>query len=611
MNTICRKAIFFLLLVFTKEIGTAQDSLYLSADMDEIIISSERIDLPFAKNSRSIHIISASDIAGSTATNVADLLQDYAGLDIRRRGVEGMQSDIYIRGGHFNQVLILIDGIKVENPQTGHHTMNVFPPLENIQRIEIIKGPAARVYGQNAFSGAINIVTKDRMESQLGLQMKGGSYDRLFLFVSAAVQTAKSNHQLSFSNKTSSGYRPNTDFENRSYFLKSKFSKTKLPIVFIANFQERKFGANNFYTNSPAFDEYEETQSSIVALATRFEKAKWRLKPKVFWKRSQDMFLLKRGEPSFSRNFNIANKVGGQVNASYASDCGITGMGIELAQIWLASNNLGNQQRSSIQSFLEHRFSLLDDRLDITPGVSINYFSDFKFHAFPGLDIGYALSAQVKVFGNIGYSYRVPTYTELFINIPNFLSGNEKLQPEKAFAQEVGMSYRAYRWNLQAAFFRREAHDLIDYIKKDEDSPHFIAQNLRQINTLGFELQGNYDFSLSDDKQSIGFGYTYLHDDYQDVDVFASRYLLNTSMKHQFLLSAQFSLWDWLGPSIAYRYIERPSNSYQVLDVSLRVAIRNFSLSVNASNLLDVSYFEKENVPMPGRNVMVGVGGRF
>ena len=124
--------------------------------LDSIIITSSRIDLPFSKNSRTITVISSEDIQKSTAANVADLLQSVAGIDVRRRGIDGMQSDIYIRGGHFNQTLILIDGIKTEDPQTGHHTMNMMIPLETIQRIEIIKGPAARVFGQNAFLGAIN-----------------------------------------------------------------------------------------------------------------------------------------------------------------------------------------------------------------------------------------------------------------------------------------------------------------------------------------------------------------------------------------------------------------------------------------------------------------------
>ena len=144
-------------------------------------------------HSQKIHerllVISSETIKQSTATNVADLLQSISGIDIRRRGTDGMQSDLYIRGGQFNQTLILIDGFKTEDPQTGHHTMNMMIPLENIERIEIIKGPAARVFGQNAFTGAINIVTKNNVSEQLKLNVGSGSFDKLRLGATASYQT--------------------------------------------------------------------------------------------------------------------------------------------------------------------------------------------------------------------------------------------------------------------------------------------------------------------------------------------------------------------------------------------------------------------------------------
>ncbi len=579
--------------------------------LEEVIISSERIDLPFSENSRTIQVISLEEIQQSTATNVADLLQNSAGIDVRRRGTDGMQSDIYIRGGHFNQTLILIDGIKVEDPQTGHHTMNVMPPLENIERIEIIKGPAARVFGQNAFLGAINIVTKKTKKQQVNVTAQGGSFERLFFGVDASVLTKKATHQLSFSDNSSNGYRPNTDFKNRNYFVKSTINTKNNPFEVLATFQERKFGANNFYTNNPAFNEYEETQTSIVAVSTKYQTGKWQLKPSVYWKRNQDMFLLKREDPSFSRNFNISNKVGGQLNSSYTSKTGITGLGVDISQVTLSSNNLGNQQRTMITAFAEHRFSLLQDKLDVTPGVSVNYFSDFGFQSFPGVDVGYKISKEVKIYGNVGYSYRIPTYTEMYISIPGFLSGNPDLQPEKAFSQEIGATYRNRTFNFSTAFFRRAAEDLIDYIKQTEDSPLFIAQNIRKITTIGFEMNTSYSFSVNNTKQTLNFGYTFLDDDFFDLDVFASRYLINSSMKHQVVASGNFNFFKTLQTGISYRYVERPTNSYNVVDASVRATVKGFTFSVIGNNIFNASFVEKANVPMPKGNVLFGIKYRF
>ena len=87
-----------------------------SQTLDSITITSTRIELPFKENSRTITVISAASIQESPATNLAELLQQEAGIDIRRQGVNGMQADLYIRGGSFDQTLLLIDGIKVEDP---------------------------------------------------------------------------------------------------------------------------------------------------------------------------------------------------------------------------------------------------------------------------------------------------------------------------------------------------------------------------------------------------------------------------------------------------------------------------------------------------------------
>lgn len=180
MKTMKKLPIFLLVSFFLGGTSFSQE-LSNEEQLNEVIINSTRIDLPFSENSRTITVISSETIKQSTATNVADLLQSVSGIDVRRRGTDGMQSDLYIRGGQFNQTLILIDGFKTEDPQTGHHTMNMMIPLENIERIEIIKGPAARVFGQNAFTGAINIVTKSKVDEQLKINVGSGSFDKLRL----------------------------------------------------------------------------------------------------------------------------------------------------------------------------------------------------------------------------------------------------------------------------------------------------------------------------------------------------------------------------------------------------------------------------------------------
>ena len=598
-----KQIIFILLSVICNTLIAQNDTIKLK----EVIISSSRIDLPFAENSRTINIISSKEIQRSAATNVADLLQQVAGIDVRRRGIDGMQSDLYIRGGSFEQTLILIDGFKTEDPQTGHHTMNMMIPLENIERIEIIKGPAARIFGQNAFSGAINIVTKKNVNTQATIKVALGSFDRKSVSLSGTLKLGSSSHQVYASNNTSDGYRENTDFKNKNYFIKSSFNTSKLPINLIASYGNRKFGANNFYTNNPDFNEYEETATSLVGISTKINKNNLRIKPKIFWKRNQDKFTLKREDAGFPENHNTSNKIGAEINASYLSKIGITGFGIEVAKITLSSNNLGEQNRTQFSAFLEQRFTLLGNKLDITPGVSLNYFSDFKFHAFPGIDIGYKINDKIKIYGNLGYSYRVPTYTELYINIPNLLSGNSNLKPEKSSAQEVGMKYNADNFTFSTALFRREASDLIDYVKATTDSPFYLAQNLRKITTAGFEASAGYQFQINALEQSFKLNYTFLEDDYNNIAVFKSRYLINTSIKHHFTATLDTKFLAFLEQSISYRFVERPTNSYHVMDAKVTGHFKSMTLYALFNNIFDATYSEKEFVPMPKANVVFGL----
>ena len=354
-------------------------------NLNEIILTSNRIEVPFDENSRTIHVISRDDIQNSTANNVADLLQQFTGVDIRRRGIDGMQSDLYIRGGSFDQTLVLIDGIKTENPQTGHHTMNVMIPIENIERIEIIKGPAARIYGQNAFTGAINIVTKKNVNTQLTGELAYGSYHTGTVAVTGGLSLKNSSHQVHVSRKVSEGYRYNTDFENRNVFVKSKFNTSSMPIDVIATFMDRKFGANGFYASPEAKDQYEETQSSLIGVSTNLSSNNFTFKPKLYWKRGQDMYEFIRDKPEVYRNLHITNKIGGEFNTTFDSKIGVTGFGVDIAQVFISSNNLGDHNRFMMTTFLEHRFEI-GNKLDVTPGVALSYFSDFETKIFPGLE---------------------------------------------------------------------------------------------------------------------------------------------------------------------------------------------------------------------------------
>ena len=600
--------LFTLLALFTITIQ-AQD-LKQEQKLDSVIITSSRIDLPFKENSRTITVISSSDIKNSAATNVADVLQQVAGVDIRRRGTAGSQADLYIRGGGFDQTLLLIDGIKMDDAQTGHHTMNAALPLEVIERIEIIKGPAARVFGQNAFTGAINIVTKKNLNNTVSVNLETGSFGQLNGGLTVGTELENSSHIVHVSKMTSEGYRNNSDYDNTNYFIKSVFNKKAQAIEMITTFSDRKFGAENFYTTNPTFNEYEETKNSLVAFTTTFNTEKFKIKPRVYWKRNEDEFLLRRDDPAFYRNLHITDKIGAEVNASYTSEAGVTGFGVDVSKIYLRSNNLGNHNRFMTNVFLEHRFKLLENKLDITPGIAVTYFSDFKFHAFPGLDVGYQINNDLKVYGNIGYTYRIPTYTDLYYS--DFrTAGNENLDPEEAFAQELGIKYNTNSFSVALAFFNRDSKNLIDYLRPNEAEAIYTATNIAEVNTKGFEFNTSYNFKISNFNQTLAVGYTFLEDDILDQNEALSRYSLNT-LKHHFTTRLSTKLLKNLSQNIVYKHAERTTGqSYNVWDASLVYSLKQLEFTATANNIFNADYIETGFTPMPPSNMLFGLRYNF
>ena len=586
-------------------------------ELDEVeILSSPRIEIESLQNSISVISMSKEEIQNSTATNISELLQQIAGIDIRRRGVEGMQADLYIRGGSFDQTLLLIDGIKVEDPQTGHHTMNMTLPLEVIEKIEITKGSSGRIYGQNAFTGAINIITKKDIENNISLNLAGGSFNQKRGSLTVQRKLENSDILFNYNRKESEGYRYNTDFKNDEFFVKSNFKIKDQNISAIGAFNERKFGANGFYASPAAIDQYEETQASLIGFSTTYKKNDLILKPKLYWKRNQDMYVYLRQDPSVYRNLHISNKVGAELNASTSNSLGNLGLGFDLSRVSLKSNNLGERKRTMLNMFVEQQVILNNDKIDFTPGLAITYFSDVStklnyqnnffnnLFFYPGMDLGYRLNNNLKLYTNIGFTYRIPTYTDLFYSSPTTL-GNENLKLEKALTKEIGLKYLKDDFNFNFSLYQRDASDIIDYVRNNEAEP-WQASNIREINTSGFELNVGYKFYLGPFRmQTINIGYSNIDDELLETDFAFSRYALN-SLKNQITGTYTFEINEKIYSTVAYKNAERSDEEkYTVIDFRTSYKLDKFTLSVILNNILDSEYSETNLVPMPGFNSLI------
>lgn len=600
------KKVFPLLILLLSNLSVSQDQ---TTNLDEVVVLSTKIDLPFSKNFRTVKIISSEDIKNSPVTNVSDLLQEITGIDVRRRGAGGVQGDLYIRGGGFDQTLLLVDGMKMDDAQTGHHTLNMILPLYLIERIEIIKGPAARIFGQNAFNGAINIVTKEfegeKRTVNLNLnELSYGSFEQKNISLSTKIVGEKIKSLISYSGNRSDGYRHNTDFKKNNYFIKTSFNSNNSPVDVIASFTENKFGANGFYASPSATEQYEETQASLLGVTTTINSEKLSITPRLYWRRGQDEYIYIRDNPSVYRNLHKTNKVSAELSGSYFSNSGVTGFGLDLSTVNISSNNLGEHNRTTVNLFADHTFKLFDQKLVVSPGIALSYFSDMSFHSFPGIDLGYNISSDFKLYSNIGKTYRIPTYTDLYYSDRTTV-GNENLNPESATSTEFGLKYNTSNFKFSTALFNRNAKNIIDYVKQNEDDL-WKAVNIGSLSTSGFELDISYRFkssySLSNDN-SISIGYTNIKDDNYVSDINFSKYSLN-SLKHHFISKFNLNYIKNVNHSIIYKYAERSDQSnYSVLDSKIRYKKGVF---IYVNNILDEIYSETNLVPMPGRSFLIG-----
>ena len=595
-----KKSLALLFLLFFNFIISQQDT----TDLKEVIVSTTKLEIPFSKNFRTVKIISSDYIKNSPASNVSDLLQEITGIDVRRRGVSGVQGDLYIRGGGFDQTLLLVDGMKMDDAQTGHHTLNMILPLYLIERIEVIKGPAARIFGQNAFNGAINIVTKDVTgeKKQIDLSLKEisyGSFEQKNISAVTKIITNKAKSLISFSNNTSDGYRHNTDYKRNNYFVKTSFNLKSSPIDVIASFTENKFGANGFYASPSATEQYEETQASLLGVSTTINSEKLSIKPRLYWRRGQDEYIYIRDNPSVYRNLHKTNKVSAELSGSYFSNSGVTGFGIDLSTVNISSNNLGEHDRTTVNLFVDHTFKLFDEKLVLSPGIAVSYFSDMSFHSFPGIDLGYNINSNFKLYSNIGKTFRVPTYTDLYYSDRTTI-GNENLNPESATSTELGFKYNTSNFKISGAFFNRKAKNIIDYVKENENDL-WNAVNIGSLKTTGFELDFRYNFQ---NQNYLNLGYTNINDNNYVTNINYSKYSLN-SLKHHFTSKLNLNYIRNVNHSFVYKYAERSDKSnYNVLDSKI---MYKKGLFIYVNNILDEVYSETNLVPMPGTSFLVGI----
>lgn len=576
-------------LAFQKNL-MAQDQ---ARDIDEVNLQGRFLSTPYNDVNENVTVITKQQIQNSPATSIDELLQFYSGLDIKRRGSNGVQSDITIRGSSFEQVLVLVNGIRMNDSQTGHNTFNIPFDISSVERVEIIKGSSAKLYGQNVYAGVINIVTKSSSEEQVTIKAQGGDFKTYDLSASATFGSEKFTNLFTLSNGASDGYRYNTDYQIRNFFYQNKLKLNEGSLSLQAGFSEKKFGANGFYASPTAINQYEETQASVVSLQYQQKFKNLSVNSSIYWRRGQDMYLYTRQNPAGYRNMHIGNNVGGTVNATYESSLGTTGIGVDYRKEYLVSSNLGDRNRDVTQVFFDHQFRFFNQKLEINPGASWANYSGGNFF-YPGMDVGFIFNPNHKVFGAISKGFRIPTFTDLYYTSPTEI-GNPDLVPESAVSSELGYRFQNEKILAKISGFIRNTNNGIDWLKETPESP-WKAENVGEINLKGFETEFRHQLFPF---LNYRLGYTYLDNQYKNEEL--SRYALQ-NLRHQVVAQLDVKFLKFFSNQLIYKYSERVNlGSYNIVDEQINFRYKDLNFYVLINNLTNTKYTETNLVPMPGR----------
>ena len=216
-------------------------------EIDQVTVTASKVATPLSEATRLVTVISAKEIAQTPARSIQELLTYVAGIDVAQRGAQGVQADISIRGGSHDQTIILLNGINISSSKTGHLSFDFPINLSDIERIEILRGPSALIYGTGAFSGAINIITKHEADKSLYAKISAGMHRLTGAELRGALALGKTQNSLSLSRRSSAGYRSNTDYEIynalwQSRLILSEANKMELQL----GYSDKQFGVNSF-----------------------------------------------------------------------------------------------------------------------------------------------------------------------------------------------------------------------------------------------------------------------------------------------------------------------------------------------------------------------------
>ena len=637
--------------VSNEALQTSSDSTVTNKQvmLDEVSVTGTRAPLTVSQQARMVTVLSREDIQAAPVQSVNDLLKYAVGVDVRQKGALGALTDVSIRGGNSEQITVLLNGINICDAQTAHNTFDFPVDISEIERIEVLEGPAGRVYGTSSLLGAINIVTKTPPSSSLSARVEGGSYGYLAAGARANIAQGRWNNQFSGAFTRSDGYlrnkanRLNADYKTSKAFYQGNYNDSQIAVRWHAGMSVKDFGANTFYA-AKYDDQFEHTFKTFTALQAENKQGKFHIRPSIYWNRSMDRFELFRGAPQkYAYNYHRTDVYGVNLNAYFDWSLGRTAFGAELRHEELVSTNLGEKlerphhihgtdrdyangiNRTNLQFVLEHNIILSHFTLSAGVIAVKNSQADMNMRVYPGIDASYRMGNAWKVYASYNTSLRMPSFTELFYSVGGH-KADKHLKPEELSALEAGLKYNAHGISGKTSIFYNQQKNLIDWISDGtldaNGSPLWKSVNFGRINVVGVEASLRFDCRTLMPSQrflkQFSLAYCYLNQNEKEHKGITSKYVLEY-VKNKMVANLQLNLWRNLDLGLNYRLLHRMGGyidtnnqrhnyaTYGILDTRLSWNTGKWTAFAAANNLLNRTYVDYGNVPQPGTWITAGI----
>lgn len=582
-------------------------------ELDAQVVNGRLYSNPVSAAAFNVTVLEQADLQKLPVNNVVDALEYVSGIDVRRRGISGVQADIGIRGSTYDQTLVLLDGMRMNDPQTGHHNFDLPIAFEDIERIEIVKGPGAAQYGPSSNGGVINIVSRKEITTQTGrkanVNIQRGSYDYERYALSLAKTEGEYSQFLSGYHSASDSYLANKDLDSRqgqgSYRVVHQGEKATTQVAF--GYVEKDFGAYRFYTGNPTYENARESTAQRHAYATnefRFENG-GALNSSFSWRNHFDMYDTHIGANIFT---NKHETEANQARLNYR--LGALTIGAEADQENMDSSRDGIHGRHFASVFLNYR-QVIGNNISLTGNLSYFDYDSKDQYVLPVIGIDALVTENLEVYANAGQSVRAPTLNDLYLNMSTD-KGTESLDVEKTTSSEVGVRLNSSDVNITASVFYKNTQDAIDFTRTQAEEiadSAYIARNYGDNITKGFDVE--FDASAFSAMRlgmnTLKLSHTRL---IQTIETDLAA-LKNTDgqLENQTALHAGFDFYNNYSLLTTYKYESRfNSEDYEILDLRLAYEDENLTIALAGSNLLDAEYIDAGFVEVAGPALILELG---